>query len=245
MLTLLCLGGSILDGKEILDTAEKYIARTDVDRPLLLFMINTNTRAAFRANQIFRLQTQKQFSVVNGFASCPSLKSERFVRWHDGNVFRPITKIADIKQLYEMYADPEITGTPAHYNVQGQSVQIVPAPDSGTLYIAGEFWPVELTDSESSTNIFSDEIPDFLVNYGVAEYLDFLQEENRAQAYRQKALIVLEQWLKENKRQEFSNLHNMPRDPLGNFGFNRRTKPITSSGVSSGDTEIIDDPGVW
>ena len=235
-----------MDGKAVLDQAEKIISRGDVDRVSLLFHMNSSIRNAFRAKSIFRLQGAKSFAVTAGVVACPTLKLATLVRHVDSNGnWRQLAKIPDIKQLYVMYADPTASGTPAYYNIQGQSIQVVPAPINGTILIAGEFWPVDLSDNVSSTNLFSDEIPDFLVNYGVAEYLDFMQEEQRGQYYRGKALTVLGEWIKEGKMQEATGVNNMPRDPLGNLGYNRRTKAGAITQPASNDEEIIDDAGVW
>lgn len=217
-----------MDGKAILDQAISLISRNDVSRTTLLFYMNTTIRAAFRAKSIFRLQGSMSYSVTSGIVSCSTLKLARLVRYVEASgTWRQLSKIPDVKQMYDMYADPSASGAPAYYNIQGNSIQIVPAPTSGTVLIVGEFWPADITDNRGSTNIFSDEIPYFLVNYGVAEYLDFLQEEQRGQLYRNKALAVLGEWIKEGKLQEMTAVHNMPRNPLGNLGYNRRTKPVS------------------
>lgn len=217
-----------MDGKAILDQAISLISRNDVSRTTLLFYMNTTIRAAFRAKSIFRLQGSMSYSVTSGIVSCSTLKLARLVRYVEASgTWRQLSKIPDVKQMYDMYADPSASGSPAYYNIQGNSIQIVPAPTSGTVLIVGEFWPADITDNSGSTNIFSDEIPYFLVNYGVAEYLDFLQEEQRGQLYRNKALAVLGEWIKEGKLQEMTAVHNMPRNPLGNLGYNRRTKPVS------------------
>lgn len=232
-----------MDGKTVLDQAEIFIARSDVNRETLLFLLNSGVKDAMRESTVFRMQSAKTFSVVNGIASCPNLKLAKTVRFQDEEYFT-LKRIPDIKQLYEIYADPTETGTPAHYIITGQSVQIVPSA-TGTLQIAGEFWPDDLTDSVSSTNILSQEVPNFLVFYAVGEYLDFLQEEERGNYYRGKAMAALAQWLKENTIQAMHGSHNIPRDPLGNLGYNRRTRPISKS-TETGPTEgLIDDCGVY
>ena len=235
-----------MDGKAILDQAISLISRNDVSRTTLLFHMNTTIRAAFRAKSIFRLQGSRSYSVTSGIVSCPTLKLARLVRYVEASgTWRQLSKIPDVKQMYDMYADPSASGAPAYYNIQGNSIQIVPAPTSGTVLIVGEFWPADITDNSGSTNIFSDEIPDFLVNYGVAEYLDFLQEEQRGQLYRNKALAVLGEWIKEGKLQEMTGIHNMPRDPLGNLGYNRRTRAGSTGQPIGEDEDVIDDAGVW
>ena len=232
-----------MDGKTILDQAEIFISRSDVNRETLLFLLNSGVKDAMRDSTVFRMQSAKTFSVINGIASCPNLKLAKTVRFQDEEYFT-LKRIPDIKQLYEIYADPTETGTPAHYIITGQSVQIVPLA-TGTLQIAGEFWPDDLTDSVSSSNILSQEVPNFLVFYAVGEYLDFLQEEERGNYYRGKALAALSQWLKENTIQAMHGVHNLPRDPLGNLGYNRRTRPISKSTEAGPSEGLVDDCGVY
>lgn len=233
-----------MDGKTVLDRAEKLISRSDVDRETLLFFINNGIRDAFRDTTVFRLQGLKTFAATDGIISCPNLKLAKVVRFDDDGTYYNLKRIPDIKQVYEIYADPTETGTPAHYIITGQSVQIMPAA-TGNVQVAGEFWPDDLADSVSSTNIFSLEIPNFLVNFGTAEYLDFLQEEKRGQYYMGKAMAVLGQWLKENRLQAMHGVHNMPRDPLGNLGFNRRTGTISKENSGGPVEGLIDDCGVY
>ena len=232
-----------MDGKTVLDRAEKLIARGDVDRETLLFFTNNGIRDAFRDTTVFRLQGLKTFTATDGIISCPNLKLAKVVRFDDDGTYYPLKRIPDIKQVYEIYADPTETGTPAHYIITGQSVQIMPAA-TGTVQIAGEFWPDEMADS-TLTNIFTLEIPNFLVFYGVAEYFDFLQEEKRAQYYLGKAMAVLGQWIKENRLQAMHGVHNLPRDPLGNLGYNRRTGAVSKGTADGPESGLIDDCGVY
>ena len=228
-----------MDGKGILDLSTDIIARSDVNRPMLLNFINTSTKAAFRARSVYRMQGVRQFDVTANIVPCPNLKLARYVRWYDDDLKSELVKIPDVKVLLETYADPSRSGNPAQYIILGQSIQIVPAATHGTLLVAGEFWPDALADSANSNNLLSDEIPDFLMYYGVAEYMDFLQEENRGQVFRTKALGILGEWLKENHLQEMTETNNMPRDPLGNLGHKRYLQTETDN------TEVIDDAGVW
>jgi hypothetical protein len=234
-----------MNGAALINRTIVLLARTDVDRDLLLSFMNDNIKDALRSKSYYFLQDSLEYSVLDGVISCPTLKNPRLVRWTDGDLSVKLNKIPDIKEVYQKYADPTESGTPAHFVVKGKTMQIIPAPsDATSVLVAGEFWPVPLEDTATSTNLFSEEIPNFLMYYGAAEYMDFLQEEKRSTKYFQKAFGVLTQWAKENRNQEMSGINNMPRDPLGNLGYNQRTKAVPTDDLGESES-TVDDAGVW
>lgn len=64
----------------------------------------------------------------------------------------------------------------------------------------------------------SKELSDVTVYNASAEYLDFLEEFEKAQLWRNKAQVLLDGYLKEIKKQMTDDRELMERDPFGNLG---------------------------
>lgn len=230
-----------MDCREIIDNAISIIARDDVDRTALLHHCNVTYRTFMRSRSLSKLQTAKQFSVTAQAVVCTNLKTPTVVRWANGGQSKTLQKLS-LTQLFERYADPTVSGEPAHYIPNGFTISLYPTPGAGTLVVGGEFWPDTLADTAGSTNVLTDEVPEFLINLCAAEHFEFLQEEARGNLYRGKMATSLAEWIKDNRFQEMKGINNMPRDPLGNLGYNRRTRALASE--PEFDTDTVFDPGV-
>ena len=219
-----------MDGKEILDRAVAIIARTDVDRPQLLFYINGAMKDILRDKPMARFQNGITFNPVSGIVSIPNLKNIYMVRWDNDVSKAVLKKLPSIEYAYGMYESLEESGVPVYYFLNDNGIRIVPAPlDTDHILVVGEYWPSDLTDDISSTNIYSMNMPLALAYIGAAEYMDFLQEEKRGEYWRGKGLTLVDAFLKALKLQEMTNINNMPRDPLGNMGIKPRTQTVESA----------------
>jgi hypothetical protein len=90
-------------------------------------------------------------------------------------------------------------------------------PTTGALTVDGEFWPDDLTDSISSTNILTSELPEAFVYLGAAEYFDYFDEIQKGQFWRQKGMAVIDSYVKQSAKQAFYGI-SIDQDPLGNGG---------------------------
>lgn len=231
-----------MDGKTLLDRAVSIIARTDVNRQLLLTFVNEAIKTYLSNKTLTRFRVARSFTSASGLIATPTLKNAYDVRYA-GAI---LTKIPTIDMAYQLYGnDLGGSGTPLHYFLADQSIQLIPTPvDGSTVTVIGEFWPDDLADSVTSSNTFSSELPLGMIYLGVAEYMDFLQEEQRGEYWRGKGSGVIAQWLATLRKQEFTKVHNLQRDPLGNLGYNRRTPPIVSTNSDIVESETVHDPGV-
>lgn len=230
-----------MDGKTLLDRAVSIIARTDVNRPLLLTFTNEAIKTYLADKTLTKFRVARSFTSTSGIIATPTLKNAYDVRYSGAS----LSKIPTIDMAYQLYGDDlGDSGSPSHYLLTDKSIQLIPAPVDGlTVTVIGEFWPDDLADSVTSTNTFSSEIPLAMIYLGVAEYMDFLQEEQRGEYWRGKGGGIIAQWLTALRKQEFTRLNNLPRDPLGNLGYNKRTKPIVQTSDII-ETETVYDPGV-
>ena len=229
-----------MDGKTVLDRAVTIIARDDVDRPLLLTFINESIKTYLIDKTLAKFAVSRSFSTASGLITV-SAKSISELRCNGSSLLR----LPSIEDAYREYGDDlGSTGTPVHYLIQDGTIRLLPPPADGTaVVVIGEFWPADLTDS-TTANMFSSEIPLALIYFGAAEYMDFLQEEKRGDYWRSKGAGVISQWLSGLRKQELFKLNNLPRDPLGNLGYNRRTRPIADTSSDLVESETVYDPGV-
>ena len=218
-----------MTGKDILDTCVLLIARTDVNRTLLLQFVNEARRTILIDKEIKRFYTKlSNVSHTDGLidGSAINLKHAKIVEYQTTDAgetkLATLVKIPSYKEAigdgYRYYDFTKI-GTPANYLEIGTDIQILPVPDTGTINIYGEFWPADLTDSALSSDITTTEIPFALVYFGTAMYLmDFLEEAERGQTCLIKGQGIIDKYIKMQKRETSYKGNLTYRDPFGNLG---------------------------
>jgi hypothetical protein len=228
-----------LDGKNLIDRAAFVISRTDTDREQLLFYINQGIKTELQDITLTRFSESREMDAANLIA-IPSLKNVKTVIWNGEENKQTLEKLYSIIEANSLYDSLTAVGVPVHYVWENQSLRIIPSPPGNTdkITVIGEFWPDDLQDSIASTNLFSTEIPLALAYIGAAEYLDFLQEEQRGQYWLQKGRYILGKWLSGIVGQNVTAVDMLRRDPLGNLGVNPK-KRTTIAGT------FRNDYGVW
>lgn len=201
----------------MIDKAKQILARTDVDRPLMLFFINTAIRAVLRDKSIHKFYTSKVMPHVNGLIDGLMIKHAVDVFYTNADGISRLKKLADFKAAMYYYPDFTQTGTPAHYFEDGGNIQILPVPTEGTLTVYGEFWPDDLTDSINSTNVLTVELPEAFIYLGAAEYFDYFDEMQKGQYWRQKGMTIVDSYIKQSAKQTLHKI-SLDQDPLGNGG---------------------------
>ena len=182
-----------MNASDMLDQATLIIARQDVTgtkRAQLLMFMNTARKAVLRDNTIrkfFDYRTLPTVSgVIDGYAQ--GVKFLRTVEYNDG--FGNVTKLTRFKSLDEArsmgFTDLTILGTPSYYLEIGTDIYILPVLTSGSIQGYGEFWPTDLIDSPTSSDVLTAELPEAFVYLAAAEYLDMTGESDRGGYWRQK-----------------------------------------------------------
>jgi hypothetical protein len=213
-----------LNTSDMLDKAVKIIARQDVtgsNRDLLLFFINTARRAVLRGKTIsrffdYRLVTFNIAGMID--AAATNVKLARTVEYIDAtNKITRLSRFKDYDTARLACPDFTVTGTPASYLEVGTAIWLLPVPTVGTVKIYGEFWPADLTDSATSSDILTVELPEAWIYLGAAEYLDYFAEPDKAQYWRQKGSTIIDEYIKQDtKRRTFGLGFNS--DPFGDGG---------------------------
>lgn len=191
-----------MNAKEMLDKAEKIIARQDVDRALLLFFLNTARKAVIRNFYIPKfVQYLTGVPFANGIVDTASLnlKAVQMVEYDDGTNKFPLKKFMNYAEAREQYPDFNTKGTPENYLEIGTKIYILPVPDKGTINLLAEVWPSDLTDDASSSDITTVEIPEAFIYLAVAEYFDYFDEADRGSYWRQKGSVLLQQYVTEQQ----------------------------------------------
>jgi hypothetical protein len=217
----------------MLDKAAKIIARQDLidvthpdyakGRDLLLFFINTARRAMLRSKTVSRFFDYRSVPCQSGIidAAGAGVKLARTVEYVDtANKIHRLSRLKDYDTARITYPDFTVNGTPASYLEMGTQIWLLPVPVGGTVKMYGEFWPADLTDltdSPSSSDILTAELPEAWIYLGSAEYLDYFAEPDKAQYWRQKgATIVAEYLAQDTKRRTFGQ--GFGSDPFGDGG---------------------------
>lgn len=198
-----------MDARTMLDRAVQILARQDVDRTLLLFFMNTARRAVVRDKDISRFYQQLSgITPVNGSVdkSALNIKTVKLVEQEDGSGRRPLSKLDNYESARRIYPDFKVKGTPRHYFELGSTLYVVPVPTGGSLSILAEVWPAELTDSATSSDSLTEELPEAWIYLAAAEYLDYFDEPDRGQFWRQKGMTLIDQYLKELNNQYMAGL---------------------------------------
>lgn len=174
-----------------------------------------------------------------------SLKQARYVEWNpdpDDNVeidfnthpnyangvqdgrSKKLLRLNTIQEAFDVVENVDAAGEPQYYIVMSGGIKVIPAPTVGVINVFGEWYPVDYNNSNTSANnmsnedIISKELGDIIVYNSCAEYFDFLEEYEKAQMWRNKGKVLLDEYLKEIKRQMTDDRYLMERDPFGNLG---------------------------
>lgn len=174
-----------------------------------------------------------------------SLKQARYVEWNpdpDDNVAidfnthpnyangvkdgrsKKLLRLNTIQEAFDVVENVDAAGEPQYYIVMSGGIKVIPAPTVGVINIFGEWYPVDYYDNGNNDNnlsyedILDKELGDIIVYNSCAEYFDFLEEYEKAQMWRNKGKVLLDEYLKEIKKQMTDDRYLMERDPFGNLG---------------------------
>jgi len=227
-----------MNAQDIINQAINIIKRQDVtgdNRALLLFFINTVRRAVLRDRKIPRFfayheNVPHNLGVIDMTAQY--IKAPHVVEWEYSSTRTKLSEVYSHKDAADIYGDLSTTGNPTGFLRMGASLYILPVPTTGQINIYGEFWPADLTDSVSSSDITTVEIPEVLVYLGAAEYLDMLGETDKAQYWRQKGMTIIDQYVKQFQGQAADTADLWRRWPFGRPLSGRR--PATTADLGKG-----------
>lgn len=174
-----------------------------------------------------------------------SLKQARYVEWNpnpednvdidfntnpdiehgviDGRA-KKLLRLNTIQEAFDVVENVDAIGEPQYYVVMSGGIKVIPAPPVGTINIFGEWYPSDYYKNSDDDNnlsqedILAKEIGDIVVYNSCAEYFDFLEEFEKAQMWRNKGKVLLDEYFKEIKRQMTDDRYLMERDPFGNLG---------------------------
>jgi hypothetical protein len=235
-----------MNGKEILDNASNIIRRQDLDRGLLLFFINSVRRGIFRDKQVKRFFSYKEnVECLDGVIDMVAynLKSPRtieHVKTVDGKVTKKyLARLMSYQQAMDIFGSLDAIGNPQAYLEMGTTLRILNVPATGQINIFGEFWPTDLTDSSTSTDIMAIEIPEALVSLGVAEYLDMLGEADKAAYWRNKGSVLVEAYMAQINKMDFDSTDAWKRRPFGRPA--TKTREVSYRGYELEDLDM----GEW
>ncbi|MBP2651366.1 MAG: hypothetical protein H6Q74_2191 [Firmicutes bacterium] len=226
-----------MDAAAMLDKAALITARQDVtgdNRELLLLFMNAARRAVLREYVIRKFFAYRTVSYTAGVidGAGERIKAVRAVEYLDIN--DNLTALTRLKSLEEArklgFRDFAETGSPKYYLEISANFQLIPVPTSGTVKIYGEFWPEDLTDSSSASDVTTVELPEAFIYLAAAEYFDYFDEAAKGELWRKKGLYIVERYLAEDKL-AFTRGLGLASDPLGNGGVHRNVR--TNAGTSA------------
>lgn len=204
-----------MNAKEMLDKTIKIIARTDVDRSLMLFFMNTTRRAVLRDNEIpkftqYLLNVLVEVGVTGGVINTAAInvKSVETVEYDAGTKKTPLTKFSNYDSARYYYPDFTKPGIPRHYLLLGTKIYVLPLPITGTINLIAKVWPTDLTDSETSSDILTTEIPEAWIYLAVAEYFDYFDENDKGNYWRQKGSVLVQQYINESNYEDAAGEDN-------------------------------------
>lgn len=136
----------------------------------------------------------------NTYLDVTKIKTIKALEWDNGGKIRGLKKVlyADARKTYP---DFTVTGEPRYYVEIGTTIQILPVLTTGSINILAEVWPDDLNDSDTSTDITTQEIPEAWIYLAASEYFDFLDEVNKGKYFRDKANFLIDQYIAESNKQ--------------------------------------------
>ena len=222
-----------MNGKEIVTMCAAIIKRQDLNEDILLQFINQQRRFILRNKYLYRIQQWRiGLEPEDGFVRTKGLKQARYVEWNpkpEDNVIldietngiderkKKLFPLNTIQEAFEIYDNVDAIGEPMYYIVMQCGLKIIPAPPIGVINVFGEWYPEDLTNDEKSEDGLSKEIGDVVVYCACAEYFDFLNETDKANLWRTKGQMLLEEYIREIKRQMTDDRPLFSRDPFGNL----------------------------
>ena len=222
-----------MNGKEIVTMCAAIIKRQDLNEDLLLQFINQQRRFILRNKYLYRIQQWRiGLEPEDGFVRTKGLKQARYVEWNpkpEDNVIldietngiderkKKLFPLNTIQEAFEIYDNVDAIGEPMYYIVMQGGLKIIPAPPIGVINVFGEWYPEDLTNDSKSEDGLSKEIGDVVVYCACAEYFDFLNETDKANLWRTKGQMLLEEYIREIKRQMTDDRPLFSRDPFGNL----------------------------
>lgn len=214
-----------MTGAEIVTMCSAIIKRQDLNVDLLLHFINTQRRTVLRENYLYRIQEwRRNLEPEDGFLRTPRLKQARFVEYdpepHDNIAVssskkRKLFPLNTLQDAYDIYSNVDVAGIPMYYIVMQGGLKIIPMPTVGVINIYGEWYPEDVANDDTEDPL-TKEISDITIYLACAEYFDFLEETDKAQLWRSKAIAMLDKYNKEIKRQMTDDRELFARDPFGN-----------------------------
>jgi len=222
--------------KAILITARQDIPAGSANRELMLLFMNAARRTVLSENTIRKFFEYKTVTHTDGVIDGTNIKFIRTVEYIDE--YNVKVKLERLKSLDEAgylgYDDITEPGTPVYYLEIGSDIYLIKVPTSGTIKVYGEFWPVDLTDSTSSSDVTTTELPEAWIYLAAAEYLDYFDEAEKGRYWREKGQVIVAQYLKQDNKQRLYNV-GLSSDPLGNGGlFTKRKSNSSASGIDFG-----------
>lgn len=238
-----------MNSKQVIDMAANIIRRQDLDRGLLLFFVNTARRTILRDKAVKRFNEYRtDVDAVAGVIDMTALglKTARVIEWDvdngDGTTTKTyLARLMSYQQAMQVYGTLTPTGNPQSFLEIGTTIRILPVPARGEINIYGEFWPVDLADANDSGDITTAEIPEALIFFGAAEYLDMLGEADKANYWRQKALVVVDNYGKQLSKQDFDAYDVWKRRPFGRASRGKREIKVNYGGITLDDLDM----GEW
>lgn len=220
-----------MTGQEMINMCSSIIKRQDINTDLLLTFINQQRKFILRSNYLYKIQSWvTNLTATNGLVTITTgtLKQARYVEWNSDptdievNVKKKLLRLNTINEAYEFIDDVDAEGEPQYYIVMSEGIKIIPAPPVGKINIFGEWYPTDYISGTNSNlsdeDVISKELGDIVVYNSCAEYFDFLEEYEKAQLWRNKGKVLLDEYFKEIKRQMTDDRNLMDRDPFGNLG---------------------------
>lgn len=225
-----------MNGKQVIDLAASIVNRQEATtRTDIAAFVNSARKNLLRTQRINRLQMYKaNVTMTNGVIDMVTqhIKSVRMVEYDDGTQITRLKAVYSRQDASDIYGDFSVTGAPTGYLAEGTSLYILPLPTIGTINIAGEFWPDDISDSTASSDFTTVELGDAWAYLGAALYLDAKGEPEKARAWQEKGMAAVNFYIKQENGRLADTADVWRRWPFGRPLFGRR--PATTSDLERG-----------
>jgi hypothetical protein len=160
------------------------------------------------------------------------IKSVRLAEYDDGAAVTRLKAVFSRQDAIDIYKSFAVAGKPTGYMVEGTSIFILPVPATGTVNVAGEFWPADLTDSAASSDITTIELGDAWAYMGAALYLEAKGEPEKAKTWSEKGLAAVDFYVAQQNERLADSTDAWRRWPFGRPLAGRR--PATGCDMERG-----------